>query len=238
MTSFSYGQKSAKIIFKDVTKMKATPSMPEIVKNMIQAGKLDKSYLFEFKQLGYQSIFKNIEEEKDDESLEDNGVMVINTNTVEDSYYWKDTKANQLTMLKSLDGKNYKMVDKLPKITWELENKPSKVMGYDVLSAVTRDSFLFGNPLVRVWFAPELPISNGPFLLGGLPGMILKVEMVGETSNRIIEATSIELNKSEITAIEIPKTKFKKELTLKEFEDKKEEMVKRMTKMGSRVIKH
>ena len=134
-------------------------------------------------------------------------------------------------MLKSLDGKKYKIVDKLPKISWELENKKDKILGYDVLSAVSRDSFLFGIPEVRVWFAPGLPISNGPFLLGGLPGMILKVELNTKASHRIIEAKSIELNKEVV--IDIPKTKFKKQISFKEYEEKKKAMMGKYKKMSN-----
>ena len=229
LTSISYGQKSAKIVFEDNTKMLITENMPSFLTNLIKSGRLDKNEQYEFMQIDNESLFKYLENDDVIDTFEDPGVSIINVSSNDDSYYWKNIQKDSLVMLNSLDDKKYKIVDKLPKINWELENKKEKILGYDVLSAVSRDTFLFGNPEVRVWFALSLPISNGPFLLGGLPGMILKVELLTKSSHRIIEAKSIELNKEE--TIVIPKVKYKKVISHDEFRAKKKAMMKKYEKM-------
>lgn len=58
------------------------------------------------------------------------------------------------------------------KIKWEISKEKSKVLGYDVQLATT---VLHGRKW-NVWFAPEIPIQDGPHEFCGLPGLIVKAE--------------------------------------------------------------
>jgi len=62
-----------------------------------------------------------------------------------------------------------------PALSWELTDRDSTICGYVCLQAKTR---LYGRDWT-VWFAPEIPLSYGPYILGGLPGLILDAEDVG-----------------------------------------------------------
>jgi GLPGLI family protein len=44
---------------------------------------------------------------------------------------------------------------------------------------------------IVAWFSPEIPVSLGPSIFGGLPGLILAVERNGETA---YVATSVKLS--------------------------------------------
>lgn len=57
-------------------------------------------------------------------------------------------------------------------IEWKLTNQTREIYGYLCSSAEA----MFGGRMWRVWFAPEVAISSGPWLLDGLPGMILSAE--------------------------------------------------------------
>lgn len=59
-----------------------------------------------------------------------------------------------------------------PVLSWEMTDRDSTVCGYACLQAKTR---LYGRDWT-VWFAPEIPVSYGPYILGGLPGLILDAE--------------------------------------------------------------
>lgn len=59
-----------------------------------------------------------------------------------------------------------------PALSWEMTDRDSTVCGYACLQAKTR---LYGRDWT-VWFAPEIPLSYGPYILGGLPGLILDAE--------------------------------------------------------------
>jgi len=58
----------------------------------------------------------------------------------------------------------------IPMQTWTLTSESKKIHGYDCRKATTR--YLGRN--YEAWYTLEIPISNGPWKLGGLPGMILE----------------------------------------------------------------
>lgn len=72
------------------------------------------------------------------------------------------------------------------KKAWKLTNKMTKVQGYTCMSAELKT----GDDTFNAWFTPEIPISTGPGIFYGLPGLILVVEKNGETA---FMATSIDL---------------------------------------------
>ena len=61
--------------------------------------------------------------------------------------------------------------EKTGEITWTLHNDIKLVGNYMCQKATTR----FRGRDYEVWFAPEIPISFGPWKLNGLPGLILEV---------------------------------------------------------------
>ena len=59
-----------------------------------------------------------------------------------------------------------------PVIAWEMTERDTTVCGYACLQARGR---VYGREWT-VWFAPEIPLPYGPYILGGLPGLILDAE--------------------------------------------------------------
>lgn len=59
-----------------------------------------------------------------------------------------------------------------PKFNWKIENAKDKILGYEVQKATTD----FGGRKWIAWFAPDIPIQDGPYRFYGLPGLILKIE--------------------------------------------------------------
>ena len=60
----------------------------------------------------------------------------------------------------------------LPQLSWETTGRDTTVCGYACLQAKAR---MYGRDWT-VWFAPEIPVSYGPYVLGGLPGLIMDAE--------------------------------------------------------------
>lgn len=58
------------------------------------------------------------------------------------------------------------------KINWEIQPEFATILNYKVQKATT----VFGGRKWIAWFAPEIPIQDGPYKFRGLPGLILKVE--------------------------------------------------------------
>lgn len=58
------------------------------------------------------------------------------------------------------------------KLNWDVSQQNSDFNGYKVQKATVN----FGGRIWTAWFAPEIKISDGPYKLSGLPGLILKLE--------------------------------------------------------------
>jgi len=61
---------------------------------------------------------------------------------------------------------------------WKLANKAVKILGYSCMAAELAQ----GNKVITAYFASEIPFSAGPAKFVGLPGLILAVEIDGETT--------------------------------------------------------
>ena len=65
--------------------------------------------------------------------------------------------------------------------SWTLTDEHKDVLGYSCQKATAR----FRGRDYTAWVATDIPISNGPWLLGGAPGLILELMMPrGSTSSR------------------------------------------------------
>lgn len=74
-------------------------------------------------------------------------------------------------------------------VPWKLGSEKKKILDYICMGAtVTQD-----DQEIVAWFSPEIPVSLGPSVFGGLPGLILAVERNGETA---YVATSVNLTPS------------------------------------------
>jgi GLPGLI family protein len=70
-----------------------------------------------------------------------------------------------------LNSKDSYYKEKTPKQDWTFQNETATVAGYLCKKAVCK----FRGRNYTAWYAPDIPIGNGPWKFGGLPGLILKV---------------------------------------------------------------
>lgn len=98
------------------------------------------------------------------------------------------------------------------KLDWKISNEKSKVLGYDVQKATTT----FHGRKWNVWFAPEIPIQDGPHELCGLPGLIVKAEdSKGDHQFTLIATKKTEVDSDEMLSkknreIVVDEEKFRK----------------------------
>ncbi|PWJ56560.1 GLPGLI family protein [Dyadobacter jejuensis] len=64
-------------------------------------------------------------------------------------------------------------------LKWEMGMEEDTIAGYACVKATTS----FAGRDYVAWFAPELPIPDGPYLFWGLPGLIVKI---GDTRNQYV----------------------------------------------------
>ncbi len=74
-----------------------------------------------------------------------------------------------LTVTAKLITKNFKYKESIEKKNWKLESGDTTLLGYPCKKA----SCTFRGRTWNVWYTLEIPISEGPWKLDGLPGMIL-----------------------------------------------------------------
>ncbi|MDM1547426.1 GLPGLI family protein [Empedobacter falsenii] len=165
-----------------------------------------KEYLiFNNDELFYANIKNddnlNYEDDKLEKVIFNLEPIYINLKT--DSLY-----QHRIVILKknSTEMKRIVLVEKRPTINWKITKESQKILGYKCYKAITK----FRGRDYVAWFTPDIPYNFGPWKLGGLPGLILKVE------NDIFDydATRIVLNSDKIPTIpklknlEIVKTKY------------------------------
>lgn len=86
----------------------------------------------------------------------------------------------------------YQYEESIPKQDWVLTNEKSVILGYSCNQATLK----FRGRNYIAWYTTEIPISNGPYVFGGLPGLILKIS--DEKEEYVFTAIAIEKKKLNI----------------------------------------
>jgi GLPGLI family protein len=91
------------------------------------------------------------------------------------SEYFKDFSTNKLTeysrMPMYIQKQNCKSEEDIPVQDWTLYDDTLTIIGYTCQKATC----CFRGRNYTAWFTVDIPVSNGPWKFGGLPGLILKV---------------------------------------------------------------
>ena len=81
---------------------------------------------------------------------------------------------------------NFRYEDDLSDMKWEIKKDTATILSYSCQKAVTE----FRGRTWEAWFTSEIPINNGPWKFGGLPGLIMKVS--DSQQYFVFECTGIE----------------------------------------------
>lgn len=119
--------------------------------------------------------------------------------------------AGHTTVIYNMDAAgSYLYEEKTPKEMWTIGKERKTVLGYACESATCN----FRGRDYKVWFSSEIPLSYGPWKLGGLPGLILEAETADSCYHFI--ATGLEKKKGNITFWKRDFVKSTREKTLKQ----------------------
>lgn len=109
---------------------------------------------------------------------------------------FKDTSKSNYTSQKEFMGKIFLIKDTLPSYEWKLENETKNIGEYTCFKATftkivkvpKQEDFSFSEMekeediemidkefTTTAWYTPQIPISNGPDMYQGLPGLILEI---------------------------------------------------------------
>lgn len=163
-------------------------------------------------------------------------------NEAQDKLLYKDIANLQYHLETEVFDKPFLVKDKLELPQWELLEETKKIGSYNVQKAVwkiEREVMVFGEEEPQLvtnniiaWFSSEIPISNGPKLYWGLPGLILEIQ---DGSVSFI-CERIELNSN--SEFEIKKPKKGQAVNKEELDqiiiEKSEEILKKYNKGGKK----
>jgi GLPGLI family protein len=161
---------------------------------------------------------------------------------------YKDLNAQSFLREDQIQGKEFLVTDKMEPMAWKVTGETKMIGKYNVMKAtytypkkektkkekkeetVLLDMVEDKDKVVTAWFTMDIPISNGPGIYQGLPGLILELNE-GEIT---ILCNKIEMNPMDF---EIKKPKKGKEISSKDFDElqekKSEEMRERFKNGGS-----
>ena len=123
--------------------------------------------------------------------------------------YYKDMNTSKMAYMQFAGGKVFSVEENTPTINWTITQDAKEIQGLQCQKA-TGD---FKGRTYEAWFCSSLPYSNGPWKLGGLPGLIIEAS---DTKKEVVfQFVSYENITEKPPVIEIPATAVK--TTPKEF---------------------
>ena len=111
---------------------------------------------------------------------------------------YKNRDNNQRLTQTTFFKKEYLIEEPLTKYNWEIGEKTEMIAGYQCIEATMIRN---NGTKVTAWYAPDIPINDGPHFYWGLPGLILYLDVDG--GRHIYSCTSIE-QPDDLLAINAP----------------------------------
>lgn len=131
---------------------------------------------------GEQSFFERIKEHETLSADPNPKVMLKSTGTY---FFVKNKKEQSLRYTEIINRKTFFVLDSLHPMKWRLQQTQKKILGFNCNAATT----VFRGRYFTAYYCPTLPVPDGPFKFGGLPGLIL--EVVSDDFEHIYRAESI-----------------------------------------------
>jgi GLPGLI family protein len=165
--------KEGRVIYERTTNMhKRLPPENENMKAMIPEFNTSKQQLL---FSGDESIFSAVAEEEDirDHAGEDGNRINIRMNSGSNETY-KNYATEKIVELRELGPKKYIIEDTLRKIAWKLSEDTMLIKGYRCKKAIGKNRQ--GDNIVA-WYTEDISTPSGPEQFGGLPGLILQMDI-------------------------------------------------------------
>lgn len=213
----------------DMDEMNMGREVSEEMKKMIverMKAALEKTFILTFNK--DESLYK--EEEKLDANPAMGGMRVMMGSFMPGVQY-KDLKSGEILEEKEFFGKEFLIIDSIPKLEWQIGKESKQIGEYVVFKATAikkidpselqmarprrnaedKKNENSDDPMsmieipeeieITAWFTPQIPISNGPGEYGGLPGLIMELSFYRTT----ILCSKIVLNTKKADKIDRPK---------------------------------
>lgn len=118
-----------------------------------------------------KSIFREMID-RDGDSLKINNGSPMNSIGFENQFYIKKDLSSGQTQKIITNSENNFLLTIDERLNWKILSDKKKIAGYDVQKATVT----YGGRDWSAWFTSEIPISDGPYIFCGLPGIIVSIE--------------------------------------------------------------
>lgn len=223
MVFFSNAQNNEGVItYESITKIDVSRFPPELKGMIPPERKSQNQLLFNEKEAIYKGIKK--EEDINQEVTAGGNRIQLKMAGASDNEFYTNLEKDYSLDKTEFFGRIFLIEGDQP-IEWKMTSEMKMIAGYQCMKATyMRDTI----PIIA-WFTPQIPISVGPDLYRGLPGLVLAVD--SNDGQRTITAQSVDLrplNAEE--SIEAPKKG--KKVKREEFRKIQEEKMKEMEEMN------
>ncbi len=123
------------------------------------------------------------------------GIKLVESRGLAATEIFKNFKTKKETIITNLSMPVSIYEEEIPALNWNITNESMVILSYTCKKATTT----FLGRQYEAWFTTDIPINNGPWKLGGLPGLILKANDV--QNYYIFECTGIESLKKKIPIV-------------------------------------
>ena len=227
----------------DIKSEGMSPEMLDQIKEKM-AKAFEKTYVLNFNR--FESFYE--EDQKLSNPTMGNSGIQMQFNGEDRAKIYKNLKDQKYLSEENVFGKDFLVVDSLPKMNWIMEGEQKKIGNYTcykakiIIPVTDEDRKLYeelvkkqdlektnfmtlvepAEETVEAWFTLDIPVSNGPDMYGGLPGLILELH----ANETVFLCSKIILNTTEKITIKAPKSG--KKVTQKEFDKIKQERINQM----------
>lgn len=159
----------------------------------------------------------------------DNNVKMFGSGPATDNVVYTDLKAGNVKSLKTVYEQKYLVQDSLRKLEWKDKDEIRIIAGYKCHKAV---SIICDTVYVVAFYAEDIPVTGGPEMFSGLPGMILELAVPRLHTTWV--ATKVETKAPVSTDFTIPEKG--KVITQKELNESIKKSFKDWGSMASRNV--
>lgn len=179
---------------------------------------------------GSESLFKAAEQPNEEsENSDANGNTVRMVFRAPQNETYRNYETQKSVELRELAGQKFLIEDTLRRMPWKLTGETKKVQGYDCMKATMTNKA--NNQPIVAWFTEAIPLPSGPAGFGGLPGLILEVDV--NDSEILYTMSKIEFKK--LTGNDLKTPSGGKKITDAEFTEKRDEFMKEMGGQGGNI---
>lgn len=133
---------------------------------------------------------------------------------------------------KSSLGKNYFIEDSIPKFNWKLIPNDEKKFKTLILKKAIYEN-LEDKTIVTAYYSEEMTCPFGPYIYGGLPGLIFEIQIEKKYGNNLKDITYYNLIEIKNSSKEFKKNNFTKSITYEEYQILYKEALKNMMEMNN-----